>query len=418
MVLHDAVHLDKVYKVLDFRPYLDEGMSEGEVDRLQRLQTDLELDRLRATLLRLHAVGGQGEGLTAEERKIVELWADDGSPDRFLAAADDKRLHSQRGLRERFSDGIRVSRRYLPEMERIFREEGLPVELTRLPLVESCFNLRAYSKVGAAGIWQFMPATGRRFMRVDNLVDERRDPIYSTHAAARFLDETYGALGSWPLAITAWNHGPDGVARAVDEVGSSDIGRIVRDYHGPAFGFASRNFYAEFLAALDVERHYRDYFGDLPLEHPLRTRERRLDRPLSIQAAARLCGADTDVVASLNPSLSPVVLSGRRPIPRGCRVRLPEGGDAAFETRLAQLPDDEPAVTRRPVRTARVAAHATRTKGAVKHAVVTTRVRPGQTLSHIAKRYKVSVASLKTTNRLGKSARLRPGQTLKIPRAA
>ncbi len=99
MVLHDAVHLDKVYKVLDFRPYLDEGMSEGEVDRLQRLQTDLELDRLRATLLRLHAVGGQGEGLTAEERKIVELWADDGSPDRFLAAADDKRLHSQRGLR-------------------------------------------------------------------------------------------------------------------------------------------------------------------------------------------------------------------------------------------------------------------------------------------------------------------------------
>src|SRR5207237_2254993 len=127
---------------------------------------------------------------------------------------------------------------------------GLP----RLPLSESCFNLHAYPKVGAAGIWQFMPATGRHFMRVDNLVDERRDPIASTRAAAQFLDRVHDMLGSWPLAITAYNHGPDGMARAVDEVGSSDIGRIVREYQGRAFGFASRNFYAELLDSLAVDR--------------------------------------------------------------------------------------------------------------------------------------------------------------------
>jgi membrane-bound lytic murein transglycosylase D len=415
VVLHDALRLDKVYGVLDFRRFLDDGMSEGAVERLQRIETDLELERIRATLLRLHGLGSQPESLTPEEQKIWGLFADDSSPDRFLAAADEKRLRSQRGLKERFGDGIRVSRRYLPEMERIFREEGLPTELTRLPLVESCFNLRAYSKVGAAGIWQFMPRTGRRFMRVDNLVDERRDPIYSTHAAARFLGETYDALGSWPLAITAYNHGPEGVARAVDDVGSSDIARIIRDYRGPAFGFASRNFYAEFLAALDVEKNYREYFGDIPLDRPLPTRERRIDRPLTIHAAARLCGVHSDVVASLNPALSESILDGRRPIPRGCRLRLPEGDAAEFESRLAELPDEPaPPVKARPTRVASGAP----ARSAPKRTVLTYRVQKGQTLSHIAKRYKVSVASLRTTNRLGKDAQLRPGQTIKIPRPA
>src|SRR5437870_1189634 len=321
VVLHDALHLDKVYKVLDFRSRLDDGLGEGELASIERFETDLELDRLRATLLRLHARGPHPESLTAEERAVYDLWADDPAPDRFLAAADDKRLRSQRGLRERFADGVRISRRYFPEMERIFREEGLPVELVRLPLIESCFNLHAYSKVGAAGVWQFMPATGRRFLRVDNLVDERRDPIFSTRAAARFLAEMHGSLGAWPLAITAYNHGPEGVARAVAQLGTTDIVTIVRDYHGNAFGFASRNFYAEFLAALDVERNYREYFGNLPVEPAPRTREHRLDRAIGIQQAAHMAHADRELLASLNPSLSSLVIAGRRPIPRGVRLR-------------------------------------------------------------------------------------------------
>src|SRR5437667_430375 len=233
------------------------GVRDGELAGLERIETDVELDRLRATLLRLHALGPHPESLTAEERAVYDLWADDPAPDHFLAAADDKRLHGQRGLRERFAGGIRASRPYFPEMERIFREEDLPVELVRLPLIESCFDLRAYSKAGAAGVWQFMPKTGRLFMRVDNLVDERRDPISSTRAAARFLARVHDMLDTWPLTITAYNHGPDGVARAVSEVGTNDIATIVRDYHGKAFGFASRNFYVEFLAALEVERRHR-----------------------------------------------------------------------------------------------------------------------------------------------------------------
>src|SRR5256886_7431294 len=128
----------------------------------------------------------------------------------------------------------------------------------------------------------------RRFLRVDTLVEERRDRIFSTRAAARFLDEMHDSLGAWPLAITAYNHGPEGVARAVGQCGTRDIATIVRDYHGSAFGFASRNFYAEFLAALDVERNYREYFGNMPVEAAPRTREHRLDPALGLHQAGHM----------------------------------------------------------------------------------------------------------------------------------
>jgi peptidoglycan lytic transglycosylase D len=417
VVLHDAVRLDKIYKVLDFRQHVEDGMSEGELASLERIDTDLEMDRLRATLLRLHAVGPHPETLTAEERRIWDLLSDDPAPDRFLAAADDKRLRSQRGLRERFADGIRVSRRYLPEMERILREEGVPVELARLPLIESCFNLRAYSKVGAAGIWQFMPKTGRLFMRVDNLVDERRDPISSTRAAAQFLSRVHDMLDTWPLTITAYNHGPDGVARAVAEVGTTDIAAIVRDYHGKAFGFASRNFYAEFLAALDVERDVKTYFGDLPAEPPLRVHERRLDRALGMEAAARLGKTDRLALAGLNPALSSLVVSGRRPIPAGYRLRLPEASVSGFETRLAEFKAEE--------QVTRVAAPAPRAirvavakgRGSVRPAVLSYRVRRGRPVTRAAKPVRARAAGHRT-GKAGKVVRSRPAPKVRVAQSA
>jgi membrane-bound lytic murein transglycosylase D len=418
VVLHDAVRLDKVYKVLDFRPHLEDGMSDAELAGLERIETDLELERVRATLLRLHGLGPHPEGLSAEERKIADLFAEDPAADRFLVAADDKHLRGQRGLSERFIEGMRVSRRYLPEMERIFSVEGLPTELTRLPLIESCFNLRAYSKVGAAGIWQFMPGTGRLFMRVDNLVDERRDPIASTQAAARFLSRVHDALDSWPLAITAYNHGPEGIARAVDELGTTDIGTIVRDYRGKAFGFASRNFYAEFLAALDVEREWDKRFREsgTPAEAPLRLYERRLDRALGIEAAARLAKVDREELATLNPALSSLVVSGRRPIPAGYRLRLPEGGEG-FDARLVRFNAEERVTRVASSSEPRVIRASTSAKArpVVRAPVLTYRVRPGQTLSHIARAHNVSVARLRSANRMGKTAKVRAGQVLRIP---
>ena len=156
---------------------------------------------------------------------------------------------------------------------RVLEQHGVPEEIAALPHVESSFNPAAYSKVGAAGLWQFMPSTAKRFMRVDGVVDERLDPYSATEAAANLMLYNYRLLGSWPLAVTAYNHGPGGLRRAQEELGTSDIAVIVKRYQGATFGFASRNFYVAFLAALEVDRNAEKYFGPIaPLpdtrEHP------------------------------------------------------------------------------------------------------------------------------------------------------
>jgi membrane-bound lytic murein transglycosylase D len=394
VVIHDSEHLDRVYTVLDYRDELASGVSEIVVDIRRRKETESEKARIRTLLLRLHAAGNRTDGLTKEERRIRALFDGESSRQRFARAAEAGRIRDQRGLKERFGEGISISRRYLPEMEAIFREEGVPVGLTRLPLVESCFDLTAYSKVGAAGIWQFMPATGRRYMQIGGVVDERRDPIRATRGAARYLKQNERLLGSWPLAITAYNHGEGGVLRAVRQTGTSDIGRIVREYRGPRFGFASRNFYAEFVAALEVERDHRTHFGELTFEAPVRTDEVRLGHAVAGKVAAQCAGASTVELAVLNPAVDGAVFHRNGNIPAGYVLRVPHGGAKAFEQRLAGVP-----ASRRVITPPRAATH---------------RVAGGQTLSHIAHRYGVSVSSLQRANRL-RGTTIRVGQVLSIP---
>jgi membrane-bound lytic murein transglycosylase D len=405
-VIHDAVDLDKVYTVLDFRPDI-EAYGRIEADRIRKYVTDGEIQRVRTLLMRLHD-GTPREALTSDERRVYDLFRNDSDPYKFLRAADEKRVRSQRGIRERFGSGLRTSRMYLPEMERIFRSYGLPVELTRLPLIESSFDLSAYSKVGAAGIWQFMPATGRIYMTVNDRIDERRDPITSTHAAARYLANAYSRLGTWPLAITSYNHGPNGIARAVSAVGSTDIMTIINYYDGPNFGFSSRNFYPEFLAALDIDKNSEAYFGRFPADRLPATRTVMLDRPIDVFTAARLARTSDYVIADLNPAFLAPVVSGRASIPAGYGLRIPAEGAAGFEERLAAVgyqqraeretrAPSEPESTRKPA-------------GGGTH-----RVSRGQTLSAIAGQYRVSEKALRLANGLGPRDQLRAGQVLRIP---
>jgi len=402
VVVHDSRHLDRVYSVLDYTSLRDAAWSDAEIATYLNEKSREEKDRVRAILLRLHEWDGAPPDLTEEERRIAAMFRSEGGATRFLDASGEDRLRGQRGLRERFANAIRISRRYLPEMERIFRREGLPLELTRLPFVESCFNVKAYSKVGAAGIWQFMPNTGRRFMTINDLVDERRDPLLATQAAARYLRADYEALGSWPLALTAYNHGRGGIRRAVETVGSHDLVDIVRNYRGPAFGFASRNFYAEFLAALEIEADYRKYFGELELDAPRRTEVHPVAHYVSFDALAKAANVDKDSLAELNPALMPVVVSGRARVPKGFELRLPAGSGAAFRTRYAALPaTDKLASLRAPVAKTQVVRH---------------RVRPGQTLSGIARQYRTTVSAIQKHNKIGRNG-LQAGQVLIIPRA-
>lgn len=419
VVVHDTVDLDRVYSVLDFRD-LAADRSVGPV-RLELIQKDVvesEIARLRALFARFDA-GVDPATLPPDEKRIYDLFASDANPRKFEIAAGEKRLRTQRGIKEKFEHGYRTARRYFPEMERIFRDEGVPTELTRLPLIESCFNLEAYSKVGAAGIWQFMPSTGRLFaMQVDGVVDERRDPILATRAAARFLRDSHRRLGSWPLAITAYNHGPGGLARAARQLNTTDIAYIVRYYDGPAFGFASRNFYAEFLAALDVDKHHEAWFGQVP-QWPLEpTRVRTLDAPIGLEAAARVARTDRNTLAALNPALMDPIVNGSRAIPSGYELRIPAAGANGFDERFAELQAEE-RVTRvaRPAAPPRGEGKSRRAVAANRKAaaVATHKVKKGQTLAAIAARYGVSIAALKTANRMGRSVSIRPGQVLRIP---
>jgi len=334
-VIHDTVSLDRVYSVLDFR---GQGFYP---DSYRKDATDAEIERIRAVLLRLYQVGPRGAA-TPEERRIADMFRTDPDPYKFLRAADDGRVRGQKGIRERFGSGFRASRKYLPQMEAIFRSAGLPVELTRIPLYESSFDLSAYSKVGAAGIWQFMPATGRLFMWVSDSVDERRDPISSTRGAAEYLARAYNKLGTWPLAVTSYNHGPNGVANAVSALGTRDIVTIVRYWDGPGFGFASRNFYAELLAALEIDRNSSKYYGPFTPERMPATKTVTLDRPTDWTEATRLARTPENVLADLNPALMDPILSGRAPIPAGYGLRLPANGSHGFGDRTAS--NDQPVV--------------------------------------------------------------------------
>ncbi|MFN8642015.1 MAG: transglycosylase SLT domain-containing protein [Candidatus Binatia bacterium] len=404
-VIHDTEHLDRVYSVIDLRDLAAEGASAGQIDGLMRAREDAEKARIRAMLYRLQADPDPAT-LTAEELRLQGLFAADPSPTKYLDAASAERLRGQRGLRERFAQAIGIAHAYFPRMEEIFRRNGVPVEITRLPLIESTFNMKAYSKVGAAGVWQFMPGTARHFMRVDDVVDDRLDPLTATTAAATFMRQNHDKLGTWPLAIKAWNHGPAGMARAVRDTGTTDIATIIQTYKGPAFKFASRNFYPEFLAALHVERNHRKYFGDLPLHPPLREETVVLSTPMSITTAARCSGGDVWSVADLNPNLLPPVRTGRVAIPAGFALRVPAGnGDdvrrcaasqpAMAAPRFAGVRAPQP--RRAPTTSARV------------H-----RVQPGQTLAGIAARYGCTIDQIRRGNGL-RNPTVRAGQLLRIP---
>jgi membrane-bound lytic murein transglycosylase D len=199
--------------------------------------------------------------LSAEDQRVLALWRGVANPQRLLEAS--RTIRFQLGQSDRFREGLVRSTVWEGHIAEVFANQGLPPELASLPHVESSFNPAAYSKVGAAGLWQFMRSTGRRFMRIDDAVDERMDPYRSTEAAAQLLAYNYRVLGTWPLALTAYNHGAGGLRRAKQELGTDDYVTINRLHKGRTFGFASRNFYPSFLAALTIDQNPEKYFGPI-----------------------------------------------------------------------------------------------------------------------------------------------------------
>jgi peptidoglycan lytic transglycosylase D len=266
------------------------------------------------------------EGRALVERERARILAN------YDLNEEDGRVKTQRGVKEQFIAGLKISGRYMSQMRQIFRDEGLPVELAYLPLVESSFNVRARSTAGAVGMWQFMPDTGRKFLRITDTVDERRDPLVSTRAAARLLSENRKLLGNWPLAITAYNHGTEGIFRAIDVVGTRDLVEIIRRYQSPTFGFASKNFYAEFLAAADIARNREVHFPSFRPHPPLSLHEIEIKHQVPIQSLLKPAAVSQSDFFEWNPALNTTTTV----IPAGYRIKVPPekaGRFAIFQRR-------------------------------------------------------------------------------------
>ncbi len=321
--LHDQYNLAVIYDTLHFAPDSSPRARQRIVNRAR--------DHYVAELRRI--ASGQGP-LSPEDARIKALWGAEATPERLLEATDDIRF--QLGQSNRFKAGLIRSGAWQQDIAQALKEEGLPPELAALPLVESSYNPRAYSKVGAAGLWQFMPSTGRRFMRIDRAVDDRMDPFAATEAAAQLLAYNHRILGTWPLALTAYNHGVAGMRRAVETLGTTNIVTIVRNYQSRTFGFASRNFYVSFLAALKIERDPQKYFGAIVPLREERFRQVRIPAYVGIGPLERALDIDPETLRDLNPALRPAVWRGRRAVPRGYELRLPIAGPTLTTAMLAK----------------------------------------------------------------------------------
>jgi peptidoglycan lytic transglycosylase D len=310
-LLHDDWNLALVYEVLRFDP------ADSPAQRERRVQEA----KARYTSLLKRFAAGSTDNLTPHETRILHAFGAAAGPRDFRDAIE--RIRFQLGQADRFHEGLIRAAVWEKHIARTLTQHGVPAEIAALPHVESSFNPAAYSKVGAAGLWQFMPSTARRFMRVDGVVDQRLDPYSATEAAANLMLYNYHLLGTWPLAVTAYNHGPGGLRRAQEELGSSDIAVIVKRYQGKTFGFASRNFYVAFLAALEVDRHAERYFG--PISRLPDTDSTPVELPdyIPVDALARAFKVDMGALRVLNPALRPPIWSGGRLVPRGYMLRLP-----------------------------------------------------------------------------------------------
>lgn len=382
VVLHDADYPALVYDVIDLAGETGESLTKEQHDQIRQRREALE-DRLS----RLAAVEDPSDLSAADRRLRGRIIAIAGIAALADAAA---RVRAQRGLRERFERGLEISGRYDRIFRQVFREEGVPEDLAYLPHVESSFQNRARSAVGAAGMWQFTRSAGRLFMTVNRIVDQRLDPVIAARGAARYLRRAYEMLNDWPMAVTSYNHGIRGMMRAKEQYGG-DFNRIVRDYESRTFGFASRNFYAEFLAAREIAQHAERYFPEgLDLQRPMKLDSVVLDRPIRTGDLARYYGVKLHTLASLNPAWTRRALRGSAPVPAGVTVWLPAGT-------LTQLAGEKPLVP------------------PPSYVTVYHIVRPNESLSTIASHYGLSIRTLRALNDISPRRDLiRVGQRLRV----
>lgn len=335
-VIHHSRHPWIVFEVMDFTDAVKSGKGPEwlKVERTKKLLKQRRAE-IRAALRRLSHRPTAAK--TTLEKHLVAVLAPIPGRRAHVYRDAAAALRSQLGQRDYFIAGLRRSSRYLPHLEDAFLSSGLPIELTRMPFVESSFNERAESKVGASGIWQIMPATGRAYGVVNEAIDERNSPLKATAMASRLLKSYHKALGSWPLAITAYNHGIGNIQIAIRAARSRDLPTIIERYHQRDFKFASSNFYTCFLAALYAERYSEVVFPSVVRERAISHDRFMITRDVPLKQLVTFGDLSLNKVLEHNLDINRKTWR-KVTLPRGFVLHLPRGyGDLLPERLRAKM---------------------------------------------------------------------------------
>lgn len=209
----------------------------------------------RKLLMSMQSLSNAKKSFTGDMIHAATLLKHIKNPNKYMMAAQS--LRTQRGQKEFIQRGLKTSKPFLKRIKAIFSHYKLPEDLIYLAFVESSFNLKAMSAKGASGIFQLMPSTAKQFLTINKFKDERNHPLKAARAAAKLLRSYYRKTNSWPTAITAYNHGIGSILRAIKRTGHNNLADIIKSYKHQSFGFASKNFYTEFLAMLQAIKYLR-----------------------------------------------------------------------------------------------------------------------------------------------------------------
>ena len=390
VLIHDDWYVNVIYDVIDL-----DNLKFATVKK-EKTFVKTQKEKYEKLLSSLSKHWGNPAKMTKEERRVYKLFKDIPESHSFKKKDAKDRVRAQVGQADRMKAGIIRAGQYLPAMKEIFAEYDLPEKLVYLPLIESAYNSFAISSVGAAGMWQFMRSTGKQYkLRITPLIDERKDPLRATRAAAQLLAHNYKVTQSWPLAITAYNFGLQGIKNATKKVKTENIVEIIEKYNGPRFGFSSRNFYIEFLIAVDVCLRYTEYFGEIELFHPLALTQVELTDYVSVRTLQKYTPLTETDLKKLNPALHESVFNRGGFIPKNYVLNVPEHLKTQFEARYTAIPKS--------------------LKYAYLPVKARHKVKKGQTLSAIAISYDTTVKAIMKTNGIKNAQKIRAGQVLKIP---
>ncbi|MBI4365961.1 MAG: lytic transglycosylase domain-containing protein [Deltaproteobacteria bacterium] len=328
VVFYDERYLNVIYKVLDFSALsARRDISRAAKREIRQTEVNRTVREIAAALNGLAPCGACAEA-TDEQRYYRKLFAGVPAPDapRALAGAV-SRIRVQIGQKDYLRRAIVQSIPYAGDIRHLFETRRLPPDLIALVFIESMFNPRALSKVGALGLWQFMPETGKDYVSMNAFWDERGDPLRSSEGAAEYLADLFRRTGDWGIAINSYHSGLGRLLHAEKALGTRDIAAIIHRYDGPGYEFYSRNYFPEFLAVVELYRNRRAYFGledgtpGAGLQFDMVKTGDFVNLPELMARFAIAPGA----MQSLNPSLKEAVIEGELPLPPYFLLKVPRG---------------------------------------------------------------------------------------------